>query len=188
MTQPDSYSTISSDREPKVLKKALEDFSQNGNDEIKKYCDEISTNYTNELNMALQKSKSDKPMQKNWDVMIDSKLSVPKSVELIDIDKNKILKYLNEPLVAMQKQNFTPHKAVRRSFVNRLNTVTKEGKIDWSTAEFLAYCTMLESGVDIRLSGQDVKRGTFTHRHHVLFNQKEPYQEVSVFENITGIF
>lgn len=43
---------------------------------------------------------------------------------------------------------------------------------DWATAELLAYSTLLVEGKNVRLSGQDVKRGTFSHRHAVVFDEK----------------
>lgn len=45
-----------------------------------------------------------------------------------------------------------------------------EGKLDWAMGELLAYGSILLDGKDVRMSGQDVKRGTFSHRHAVVFN------------------
>jgi 2-oxoglutarate dehydrogenase E1 component len=50
-----------------------------------------------------------------------------------------------------------------------------EGKrpLDWGTAELAAYATLLTSGVRVRLTGQDAGRGTFAHRHAVLYDQED---------------
>ncbi len=45
--------------------------------------------------------------------------------------------------------------------------------VDWGTAENLAFATILASGTPIRLTGEDVKRGTFSHRHAVFFDEKD---------------
>lgn len=44
--------------------------------------------------------------------------------------------------------------------------------VDWATAEALAFATLLVEGNHVRLSGQDVERGTFSHRHSVLHDQQ----------------
>ena len=61
---------------------------------------------------------------------------------------------------------------------------TEDYPIDWSTAELLAFATLLNDGFSVRLSGQDSGRGTFSQRHSVLRNQDNheryiPLQHVS---------
>ncbi|GAB4327842.1 MAG: 2-oxoglutarate dehydrogenase E1 component [Bacteroidales bacterium] len=50
----------------------------------------------------------------------------------------------------------------------RRKMITETGTVDWAMAELLAYGTLLTEGIPVRLSGQDVARGTFSHRHSVL--------------------
>ncbi|MCC6816250.1 MAG: 2-oxoglutarate dehydrogenase E1 component [Saprospiraceae bacterium] len=47
----------------------------------------------------------------------------------------------------------------------------EEGKLDWALSELLAYGSILTEGMNVRMSGQDVKRGTFSHRHAVLYDE-----------------
>lgn len=56
---------------------------------------------------------------------------------------------------------------ISKIFEDRLNAF-KEDKLDWGSAEMLAYATLLTEGHPVRISGQDVERGTFSHRHAVV--------------------
>ncbi|KAK6057119.1 hypothetical protein COOONC_05365 [Cooperia oncophora] len=47
----------------------------------------------------------------------------------------------------------------------------KENSLDWACGEALAFGSLLKENIHVRLSGQDVERGTFSHRHHVLHDQ-----------------
>ena len=67
--------------------------------------------------------------------------------------------------------NFTLHPSVQRQLETRHKTVVSGEGIDWSTAEQLAFATLLVDGNYIRLSGQDVERGTFSQRHASLHDQ-----------------
>ncbi|KAJ9442211.1 2-oxoglutarate dehydrogenase [Diplonema papillatum] len=60
------------------------------------------------------------------------------------------------------------HPVVSRIIENRLNTIESGEGIDWPTAEALAFATLLEEGNHVRLSGQDVERGTFSQRHSMI--------------------
>ena len=65
-----------------------------------------------------------------------------------------------------------------------------ENKLDWAMGELLAYGTLLVEGKDVRISGQDVKRGTFSHRHAVLFDAKtnEQYNRLEGIQPDQGRF
>lgn len=62
--------------------------------------------------------------------------------------------------------NFLPK--IKKLFKNREKIVHKTRKLDWSMGELLAYGTLLNQGVSVRISGEDVERGTFSHRHAVI--------------------
>ena len=66
---------------------------------------------------------------------------------------------------------FTPLKKVDKLLKDKIKLFSDEHKIDWATAELMAYGSLLIQGKDVRMSGQDVKRGTFSHRHAVLYDE-----------------
>ena len=80
------------------------------------------------------------------------------------------LRALNEQLLAVP-DGFTINAKLAKQLERRHETIS-EGGIDWGQAEALAYATLLEDGIPVRLSGQDAERGTFAHRH-LIFH--DPY-------------
>ena len=64
--------------------------------------------------------------------------------------------------------DFQPLKKVEKLLQDKIKLLETEQKIDWATAELMAYGSILCEGNIVRMSGQDVKRGTFSHRHAVL--------------------
>jgi 2-oxoglutarate dehydrogenase E1 component len=65
-------------------------------------------------------------------------------------------------------EGFVPHPKLLKIIQKRVETVEAGQDIEWGVAEALAYGTLVEDGIPIRLSGQDCRRGTFSHRHLVL--------------------
>jgi 2-oxoglutarate dehydrogenase E1 component len=76
------------------------------------------------------------------------------------------LRVLNEQLLTVP-DGFTIHPKLARQLERRRETLGAGG-IDWGQAEALAFASLLEDGIPVRLSGQDTERGTFAHRHLVL--------------------
>ena len=68
-------------------------------------------------------------------------------------------------------EGFNVHRTVKRFLDNRLAAIESGEGIDWATAEALAFGTLVTEGHPVRLSGQDVERGTFSQRHSVLNDQ-----------------
>ncbi len=67
--------------------------------------------------------------------------------------------------------DFKPLRKVEKLIQDKIKLFTDESKIDWATAELMAYGSILLQGTDVRMSGQDVKRGTFSHRHSVIYDE-----------------
>ena len=63
---------------------------------------------------------------------------------------------------------FIPHPKVHALMQKRFEAVLMGGGIDWGNAETLAYASLLDQGISVRISGQDSQRGTFNHRHCVV--------------------
>ncbi len=73
----------------------------------------------------------------------------------------------NERLLAWPS-DFKPNARIAKTLGRRREAMGEQGGIDWGHAEALAFASLLQHGVSIRLTGQDVERGTFSHRQAVL--------------------
>lgn len=85
--------------------------------------------------------------------------------------KPEILKNVGKAITTLP-ETFKPHRAVKRIFEERAKMIETGEGIDWAMGEALAFATLLVEGNHVRLSGQDVERGTFSHRHSVLHDQE----------------
>ena len=131
-------------------------------------------------------------MEKEFDDMLQERLNESKQIE-----KAKITNFLEdvwsdyrksnsedfqtspdtsvnkETLIKLAKKlNYLPEgkkyfRKIVKLFDDRLKMI-KSDKLDWAMGELLAYATLLDEGYSVRISGQDVERGTFSHRHAVV--------------------
>jgi 2-oxoglutarate dehydrogenase E1 component len=69
-------------------------------------------------------------------------------------------------------QDFKPLKKVEKLLQEKIKLMEAEQKVDWATAELMAYGSLLIDGNIVRMSGQDVQRGTFSHRHAVIRDEQ----------------
>jgi 2-oxoglutarate dehydrogenase E1 component len=74
--------------------------------------------------------------------------------------------------ITVVPEGFHVHRTIQRFLENRRKAIESGEGIDWATAEALAFCSLLEEGHGVRLSGQDSERGTFSQRHSVLIDQQ----------------
>ena len=80
-----------------------------------------------------------------------------------------------------------------KKFINKIQKLINDrktmffetDKLDWAMAEHLAYGSLMKEGYDVRISGQDVERGTFSHRHAVV-KVEDSEEEVVLINNLKG--
>jgi len=96
----------------------------------------------------------------------------------------KIIQSVGETIASYPK-NFSPHPKLIKLLESRRNMSIGKESIDWGMGELLAYGSLLHEGTSIRLTGQDVCRGTFTHRHAVLCDHKTG-EYYSALDTING--
>ncbi|GMN57272.1 hypothetical protein TIFTF001_026374 [Ficus carica] len=118
-------------------------------------------------------SKDYVPQRRDW---LASHWTGFKSPEQISRVRNigvkpEILKSVGKAITSLP-DNFKPHSTVKRAYLQRAQMIETGEGIDWALAEALAFATLVVEGNHVRLSGQDVERGTFSHRHSVLHDQE----------------
>src|SRR5215211_1694919 len=103
-----------------------------------------------------------------------------------EVDTNvseKRVRSLNEELLKVP-ESFTIHRKLRKPLLKRLE-ILDEGPIEYGHAEALAFASLLTEGSHIRLTGQDTERGTVSHRHLVLHDEKTGL-EYAPIQNLSG--
>uniref|UniRef100_A0A8C1HXP9 2-oxoglutarate dehydrogenase complex component E1 n=1 Tax=Cyprinus carpio carpio TaxID=630221 RepID=A0A8C1HXP9_CYPCA len=96
----------------------------------------------------------------------------PKSMSCPSTGLNEeVLRHIGEVASSVPLKDFAIHSGLSRILRGRADMVAKR-TVDWALAEYVAFGSLLKDGIHVRLSGQDVERGTFSHRHHVLHDQE----------------
>ena len=106
-----------------------------------------------------------------------------KSPEVETAVSEKRLRSLNEELLKVP-DSFTIHRKLRKPLEHRLE-ILEDGPIEYGHAEALAFASLLTEGTHIRLTGQDTERGTFSHRHLVLHDEKTGLKYAPI-QNLSG--
>ena len=190
-TQPKLYKYISSHPNPRDIygsKLIDQGLIQ------KQYISKIESEYFSELEEELTDSKKkDKTkitpfMQEVWKGYhrVDEK----KMLEDFNTgsDKKEVINVARS-ITNLPNKSFL--RKVVKLFDSREKLVFEKGKVDWGMAELLAYGTLMTEGFNIRISGQDVERGTFSHRHAVLKSEdsEEEYLPLNNIESKNkGVF
>ena len=119
---------------------------------------------------ASKKTNLDKQawVSKPWENMIESELFGKIKDTGIPIDT---LRSIGKQINTLPS-TFHAHPQITKIYQQRALSIEKGEGIDFATAESLAFASLIYEGYGVRVSGQDVKRGTFSHRHAVVYDQE----------------
>ena len=190
-TQPKLYKFISGHPNPRdIYASKLKDQGIINDDHVSK----IELEYFSKLEAELTDSKKKQKtnitpfMQEVWEgftrvdekkMLEDYKTSSVKK-DILNVARS-IISLPNKPFL----------RKIIKLFDSREKLIFENGKVDWAMAELLAYGTLLNEGFNVRISGQDVERGTFSHRHAVLKSEdsEEEYLPLNNVDSINkGLF
>jgi 2-oxoglutarate dehydrogenase E1 component len=136
--------------------------------------DEMKAAWRARLEEEFEAGQNYRPNKADWLDGAWSGLTTPKAGDERRVGETGVaearLKAIGESLTRTP-EGLNVHRTIRRFLNNRRKAIDSGEGIDWATAEALAFASLLQEEYKVRLSGQDVERGTFSQRHSVLFDQ-----------------
>jgi len=177
-TQPQLYKLIEQHKNPRET--YVEFLSQNGTADAQNLAKEMEQKFWSDLQARLDEVKQNPLPYKYqapelaWKAMNKANPADFETSPDTSITADKA-KYIFNALMKWP-EGFTPLKKVEKLIQEKVKLFETENKIDWATGELMAYASLLSEGKTVRMSGQDVKRGTFSHRHAVLFDENTNQQ------------
>lgn len=171
-TQPEMYNLIAKKKNPRDL---YAEFLMNQGavevDLVKKMDKELYDNLQDRLNKVKEETKDYvyRHHEKAWQKLMKARSQDFQSSPNTNISEETF------QLIAFKiceiPANFSPLKKVEKQLADWKSRMLDRRELDWQAGELLAYGSLLNEGKLVRLSGEDVKRGTFSHRHASIFDQ-----------------
>jgi 2-oxoglutarate dehydrogenase E1 component len=189
-TQPQLYALIDKHANPREVYASF--LLENGDPDAKEMVKELEKKFWSDLQERLDEVKQ-KPLPykaQQPDIAWSSLRRA--SAEDFDASPNTAITADQFKAVfdAIMKwpDTFKPLKKVEKILQDKIKLYNESQQVDWATAELLAFGSILLNGKDVRMSGQDVRRGTFSHRHAVLRDEKtnEPYNRLNSIPDAKG--
>ncbi len=172
-TQPGLYALI--DKHPNPREVYTQYLLDNGKPEAREMAKEMEQKFWNELQARLDEIKQ-KPLpyayqepEKKWQELRKSKSQDFNQSPVTALPEQEIRELFQKIMTI--PEGFKPLRKIEKLLSDKSKLLETSGKIDWATAELLAYSSILMKGNDVRLSGEDVKRGTFSHRHACIVDE-----------------
>ncbi len=170
-TQPLMYRTI--EKTLPVFEKYSKRLIEEGVIDVQ-YKEELIKKYFNEFDKAYENSRNHVFNRKDWIPKPWEEIRLPSmwgAVKDTGVPIN-ILREIGEKINIIP-EDFNAHYQIRKFYEQRKLSIKEGLQIDFASSEALAFASLLYEGYGVRLSGQDVERGTFSHRHSVLKDQEE---------------
>ncbi|HKK73464.1 MAG TPA: 2-oxoglutarate dehydrogenase E1 component [Saprospiraceae bacterium] len=190
-TQPQMYEIIRNHPNPREI--YSKELIERG-DVDKEMAEELETDFWNKLQERLDEVK-EKPLEYEYQEPEQAWRKLKKVTEPKDYEQSPVTgveENLRDQLIdhlVNLPDGFKPLSKVKR-LMKGMRKLLDDDVLDWAMAELIAYGSILHSGRDVRMSGQDVKRGTFSHRHAILPDAEtyEPYNRLSDISEDQGQF
>ena len=170
LTQPQMYQAV--DVHPGTLARYGESLARRGL-LTQAQQDEMTARYRDWLDSCQKREPQPlKPaihsFSANWYGLTNPHWSAPVSTAL---PRQKLAAY--GEIISTLPPDVVAHPTIKRQLALRQDMAADTQPIDWGMAEMLAYASLVDAGVGVRLSGEDSGRGTFSHRHAVVHHQTE---------------
>ena len=183
-TQPKLYKAIAKQKNPRdiyseaLLKDGVVDQG---------YIDKIKIDYKEKLEKAYEESSKIEEteitdfMADKWKGYVKANKEVLKNEIKTKVSKSNLESIAKTVSTLPKDKKFL--RKIERLIDDRKSMFFERDKIDWAMGEMLAYGSILMEGYNVRISGQDVERGTFSHRHAIL-KSEESEEEIVLLDNI----
>jgi 2-oxoglutarate dehydrogenase E1 component len=172
-TQPQLYALIDKHLNPREV--YTQYLMENGEPDARQLAKEMETHFLKNLQDRLDDVKQHPlPYQYQKPELWWNEMRKAETVDFNQSPETAVTKEtLNELFGQLMKwpEGFKPLRKVEKLIQDKIKLFEDQQKIDWATAELLAYSSLVAEGYDVRMTGQDVKRGTFSHRHAVIFDE-----------------
>ena len=189
-TQPTLYQAIAKHKNPKEI--YVQRLMSEGNLTAQE-AKEIETRFNDLLQERLSEAKEMRTakisnfLEASWEGITTSKSSDFLQSPDTSFDKKQLIQ------LADKMNNLPPDKPFFKKLLKLMDdrkTMVKEDRLDWALGELLAYASILYEAYPVRISDQDVERGTFSHRHAVvtLEDSKEEYVPLKNLTSMQGDF
>ncbi len=184
-TQPKLYKAIAKHKNPRdIYAEKLVAEGVIGNDHVKQLEEEYKSSLEEELEDSRKEDKTviTPFMADEWKGFVNVREWEMMDVVDTSYDRKKLTQ-IAETITTLPKDKKFLRK-VEKLVGDRRKMFFETNKLDWAMGELLAYGSLLEEGYGVRMSGQDVERGTFSHRHAVM-KVEESEEEVMLLNHIS---